>query len=216
MDINNEAIIANNNLKNAGEKLSKVQSSVSEMLADMRNSSRDFYYRLALLAGGILSLDITFIGYLASKSATLHYSELLFLSWIFLLIGLIGALYRNHYNLDMGHYQITNSLNKVYLEQYQAKLALLKIHPASFINLKTKNDVEEDIAQTEKSIKTVGNAIKNNEKKEKMNNRSWLIAQRMAHIGFVTGLILTTLFASLNLPIKLDFTIWNFFTSVYK
>lgn len=208
-----ELLLANNNLKTAGEKLNAINSSVADLQTDMRNHSREFYYRLALLAGGILSLDITFIGYLSSKSATLYYSELLFLSWVCLIVGLIGALYRNHYNLDMGHYQTTIILNNAYLEQYQAKFALLKIRPASFINLKTKKEVEQDIDQTEKNIKIIKDAIKKLEKKEKMNSRSWVIAQGMAHTGFVLGLILTTIFASMNLPIKLDFTMWNFLTN---
>lgn len=207
-------VLANNNLQSASDKLGKVHTSVVEMQADMRNSSRDFYYRLALLAGGIVSLDVTFIGFLASKSATLQYAELLFLSWIFLILGLIGALYRNHYNLDMGHYQTTITLNNAYLEQYEAKLALLEVHPSSFINLKTKKDVEQDIEQTKKNIKTIKEAIKKMEKKEKSNSRSWVIAQAMAHTGFVVGLILTTLFASFNLPVNLEFTIWDSVTGM--
>lgn len=211
-----EVLIANSNLKSAGEKLGKVHTSVVEIQGEMRNHSREFYYRLALLSGGILSLDITFIGYLSSKSATLHYSELLFLSWFFLIIGLIGALYRNHYNLDMGHYQTTNTLNQSYLEQYQAKLALLKLHPSSFINLKTRRDVEDDIKQTEENINTVNKAIEHNKGKAHINSRSWLIAQGMAHTGFVLGLILTTLFAGLNLPVHIEFTLLNFLIALPK
>jgi hypothetical protein len=47
-----------------------------------------------------------------------------------------------------------------------------------------------------------------------MNSRSWQVAQGMAHVGFALGLILTTVFAALNLPVKLDYTIINSFNSL--
>src|SRR5258708_7465971 len=165
-----DLLLANNNLKSAGEKLNKIYNSVVDLQTDMRNHSREFYYRLALLAGGILSLDITFIGYLASKSATLHYSELLFLSWIFLIVGLIGALYRNHYNLDMGHYQTTNTLCNARLEEQKAMLVLMELNPSQFVNIKSKGGAQKQIEITKKNIATFEKAIKHNEKKEKMNS----------------------------------------------
>lgn len=205
-----ELLLADNNLKSASEKLGKIHTSVAELQADMRKSSSDFYYRLALLAGATLSLDVTFIGYLASKSATLYYSELLFLSWFFLIMGLIGALYRNHYNLDMGHYQTTNVLNQARLDEYEAMLVLMKLNPSRFIDIKTKEDVQKQMELTNKNIAALKKAIDHNKKKEKVNSRSWIIAQGMAHSGFVIGLILTTIFAALNLPVKLDLTLLNF------
>lgn len=216
MKMDTELLLANNNLKSASEKLGRIHTSVADLQTEMRNHSSEFYYRLALLAGGVLSLDITFIGYLSSKSAALQYSELLFLSWMFLIIGLIGALYRNHYNLDMGHYQTTNTLNKARLEEYKAMLVLMELNPSQFVNIKTKKDLQEQVDIYKKNITTIEKAIQHNEKKEKMNSRSWVIAQGMAHMGFVVGLILTTVFASLNLPINLDFTIVSFLTEMNK
>jgi hypothetical protein len=121
-----DARIANHNLDSAIKKVGEVHNSVVEMQADMRNHSHEFYYRLALLSGGVLSLDVTFIGFLASKSATLHYAELLYLSWFCLILALIGALYRNHYNLDLGHYQTMIILGNARLEQQEAMLKLYK------------------------------------------------------------------------------------------
>jgi hypothetical protein len=202
--------IADHRLELAGNKLRKIHTSVVEMQDNMRNHTREFYYRLALLSGGVLSLDITFIGYLASKSATLHYAELLYLSWFFLILALIGALYRNHYNLDMGYYQTSITLNIAYIDEYQAKIDLLKLNPASFPSLKTPEEIKRDIEEAERNIKGLEKANKSMEKKEKMNSRSWVISQNFAHSGFVIGLLLTVVFASLNLPVKMDFTIWNY------
>jgi hypothetical protein len=204
-----EAELANINFDKANVNVRKIFDSAAELQADMRKHSADFYYRLSLLSGGILSLDVTFIGYLASKAATLHYGELLYLSWFFLILALIGGLYRNHYNLDMGHFQATNELNRAYLERFKAQLQLVKIHPRSFEHLKTQNDINTDILNLEKNIKTVESAIKHNERKEKLNSRKWIVSQNMAHTGFVFGIILTTIFAALNLPVNIEFTFIN-------
>ena len=212
--MDNDPLIAETNLKSSGDKLNKVYSSVVDMQSEMRNYSRDVYYRISLLSGGILSLDITFIGYLANKSVHLNYSELLYASWVLLIFSLIGGLYRNHYNLDMGHYQTTIELNKARLEQWEAKLILLKTNPTRFYNLKSKKDVEEDVVQTTKNISTIKSAIKKLEKKEKSNKRSWIICQFLTHAGFPFGLILTAIFAALNLPVKMDFPIIHFLLNI--
>ncbi|HSA75226.1 MAG TPA: hypothetical protein VLE21_03460 [Candidatus Nitrosocosmicus sp.] len=205
-----EKALVDHRLKNAGESLNKVYSSVVDMQADMRNYSREFYYRISLLSGGILSLDITFIGYLSSKSVALNYAELLYTSWFCLVLALIGSLYRNYYNLDMGHYQTMDALNKARLEQQEAMLKMLKISPESIANVTTREELNKQIETTESNISKLKKAIKHNKDKEKMNSRSWIITQYMAHFGFVVGLILTAIFAAINLPVKLDFPIIHF------
>lgn len=214
--MDNDLLLSNERVKNASKKLTKVHDSVAEMQTEMRNQSRDFYFRLALLTGGVLSLSITFIGYLTSKSSTLIFSELLYLSWFSLVASILGSLYRNHFHGNMGHWQTTNSLNEVRLEEHRAMLDLLDKNPQQFINLKTKQDVEKQIKVTKENIKTIENAIKKVESNNEKSAKLWIFSQNSAHLGFVIGLLSITVFAALNLPVRTEFTIFNYLNFLYK
>lgn len=170
----------------------------------------DFYYRISLLAGGVLSLSITYIGYLASTpSHKIIFAELLFLGWIALLLAIFSGIYRNHFNLDMGHYQTLNVLNKARLEEYQASLALLESNPQQFINLQTKEDVEKQMKSTKKNIAIIEKAMESVKKSEKMNSNLWTLSQKTAHISFFLGMVFVTLFAAINLPVSMEFSLFK-------
>lgn len=206
--MNDDLIIANQNLKDASKKLSTVHNSVVKIQSTMRNKSMDFYNRLSLLAGGVLSLSITYIGYLSSSpSRQINYAELLFSGWTFLLMAIFSGIYRNHFNLNMGHYQTLNSVNRARMEEYEATLKLLGLNPGQFINLTTKEDIEKQITVTKRSLDVVKEAIKHNEKCEKRESFMWTLTQSMSHMGFIMGIILITVFAAINLPITVNFNI---------
>ena len=205
-------LIERENLKSASEKVVKIHNSVSKMIMEMRTLSTEFYFRLSLLAGGVLSLSITYIGYLSSiPNKQLQFGEFLFLAWVFLLIAVIASLYRNHFNLDMGHYQVVNTLNQARLEEQEALLVILENYPQDVINLKTPSDVSKRIDATKKNILTIKKAIETMRKKEEQNSSLWLVAQKSAHISFILGLVLITIFAWINLPIPVQFSIINSF-----
>lgn len=205
-------LVAMQNLTDSSKKVGKIHTSVAEILGEMRGKSMDFYYKLALLSGGVLSLSITYLGYLASiPNHQLNFAELLFLSWFLLLLALFSSIYRNHFNLDMGHYQVTNTLNEAFLEQYKATLAVLESYPQQFINLKTKAEVQQQIDTTKKNISTVEKAMKEVKAKEDWHSSLWVLSQKTAHISFFLGIVLITIFASLNLPISINFTIFEMF-----
>lgn len=204
--------IAMQNMKDATEKVGRIHTSVSELQGKMRDKSMDFYYKLALLSGGVLSLSITYIGYLASvPTRQIYFGELLFLGWACLLITIFSSIYRNHFNLDMGHYQTTNVLNNARLEEFKASLVVLENYPQQFINLKTKEDVQKQITTTKHNISTIENAMKKVKAKEDRNSFWWVTSQKAAHISFFLGMVLITLFASLNMPLAINFTFSRMF-----
>jgi len=208
--MDNNLFLINQNLKDASKKVVTIHNSVSKLQSEMRNKSMDFYYRISLLAGGVLSLSITYIGYLASTpSHKIIFAELLFLGWIALLLAIFSGIYRNHFNLDMGHYQTLNVLNKARLEEYQASLALLESNPQQFINLQTKEDVEKQMKSTKKNIAIIEKAMESVKKSEKMNSNLWTLSQKTAHISFFLGMVFVTLFAAINLPVSMEFSLFK-------
>lgn len=208
--MDNDRIIAIQNLDDSSKKVGRVHTSVTELINSMRGKSMNFYNRLSLMAGGVLSLSITYIGYLASvPNRQFSFAELLFLGWIFLLIAIFSGLYRNHFNLDMGHYQAINILNNARLEEFKASLVVLESYPQQFVNLKTPEDVKKQIDVTKNNISMVEKAIKKNKSKEERESFLWLSSQKAAHISFFLGIVFVTLFAALNLPVRIDFTLWR-------
>jgi len=204
-------LVANHNLEQASKKLGIVHDSVSELLTNMRGKSMDFYYKISLLAGGVLSLSITYIGYLSSiPNHQVAYGEFLYGGWTALLVTVICSIYRNHFNLDMGHYQVVNTENRVRLEEFEASLVMLKTHPESFVNLTSPQEVAKQVKVTKTNIEMVKKGIAANEKKEKRNSFWWVFCQSATHISFPLGLVLVTLFAALNLPIPISFIITLF------
>lgn len=204
----NPLVLANSNLTDASKKVRTIHNSVSKLQGSMRNKSFEMYYRLSLLAGGVLSLSITYIGYLASTpKQEMVYSELLFFGWFSLLLTVISGIYRNHFNLDMGHYQTVNVLNNARLEEFKATLTMLELNPQQFANLNGPDDVAKQIEVTKKNISTVEKAIKEVSSLEKRNSKLWVINQNIAHISFILGLTLITIFAGLNLPIEAKFNL---------
>lgn len=185
----------------------------------MRQSSRDVYFRLSLLSGGIISLSITYIGYLSSlPHFSIDFGELLFAGWIALGMSVIGGIYRNHFNLDMGHWQTMETLNKARLVNEKATLALMEKNPGQFIdsttkkigvNAQTLKDMKERVIKIEEAIKSCA-------KENKKNEMFWLIFQKLAHLGFVSGVILITLFASLNIPVPIHYSLIDKLGSLIK
>lgn len=214
-----ERFLLNEQLKSSGDKLNTVYNSVSELQNAIRQQSREFYFRLSLMSGGIISLSITYIGYLSSlPHFGISYAELLFGGWIALGLSLIGSLYRNHFNLDMGHWQTIESLNRARLENDKATLKLMEKNPEQFIDSATnKVGIEgETIRNMKLRIKKIEDAIKDCDTNNKRNELFWLIFQKTSHIGFVVGVIFVTLFASLNIPVPVNFTLFNWLTTFIK
>lgn len=210
----NNLLLVNQNLKDASKKVITIHNSVSKIQLSMHTKSMDFYNRLSLLAGGVLSLSITYIGYLASTPAhKIVFAELLFTSWIALLLAVFAGIYRNHFNLDMGFYQTQNVMNKARLDEYKATLVLLESNPQQFINLQTPDDIDKQIKSTKKNISTIERAMGTVDKKEKINSFLWVASQNTAHISFLIGMILVTLFAAINLPVEVEFSLINLLPS---
>ena len=208
-----EAWIASQEMQNKSKTVTDTYNSIAELQADMRKSSVDFFNRISLLSGGIISLSITYLGYLSTNHGRIVFTELLFISWILLLIALFAGLYRNHFNLIMGHWQTLIQLNNARLEQQKALLAMLNVAPNSIANIKP-HEVGEQKKKTQKAIKNLTDGGRDIEKDEQKYNRLWTISQKLAHICFASGVVVTVIFAGLNVPVATEFTILNSIQSI--
>lgn len=215
MDLEFESVFQE--VKSTGEKLTNTTGHVNQVYKEFREHAKDFYFRLAILAGSTLSLSVTYIGFLASKSDFfIRFVELLYLGWFFLVVSVLSAIYRNHFYTNFGHWQVLTDSNKARLASEQAVLNAVTKYPQAFINLQSKKDLEDYIATLTNNVSVIKRSIPTTSKKEKRAEKFWIWTQTTTHISFVLGLILIVLFAGLNLPVQVKFSILDFLGKFYK
>lgn len=198
-------------VKATSEKLTSTTSGVNQVYKEFREHAKDFYFRLSLLSGGILSLSVTYLGYLSSKQGlVINYGELLLLGWFFLVVCLIASMYRNHFYTNFGHWQVLTDSNEARLASEEALLKMAEKFPDLIANLRTKEEFAAYVALTKRNIAKIKSAIPHTKSKEKWAERFWLWSQQTAHVSFVLGLISIVLFAALNLPVQVKFTLLSF------
>lgn len=94
-----DRLLLNHELKVAQEKQTTKVSDYNKLLRELREYSKEFYFQVSIISAGVLSLSVTFIGYLTSKEQfQINYPELLYLGWFFVGLSLIGGLYRNYFH----------------------------------------------------------------------------------------------------------------------
>lgn len=212
-----EAYLASDNLTRKSSQLNDINNSVAGMHSEMRKQSQDFYYRLSLLSGGVLSLNITYLGYLSTHpSIQVVFGEFLFVSWVLLIISIFTSLYRNFFNLDMGHWQTLISINDARIDQQRALLQLIKISPSSIAGINNQEDIQRQTTSTSKAIKSLEKGGRELIEKEGRNKLLWQLCQKASHLSFVLGIVLIVIFAWLNLPVHLNFTLINFMSGFVK
>jgi len=85
-------------IKESLEKSSLQTQKTNEMIEESRKIQERFYNQVVILSGGTIALSVTFLGYLKNfPNIPVKDIYFLFISWGFLLISLLGALYRNHH-----------------------------------------------------------------------------------------------------------------------
>ncbi len=202
----------NQELKNVQERKQNVYNAQVAASKEGRETSKDFYYRLVLLSGGVISLSITFLGYLISvQKYIIVYPEILIIGWASLLICVFASMYRNHIYSNFVHWQ----LGKMYSESSEAvektTLEFLQTYPGDFVNLRNDPDaLATAITTSTHNITVYKTAAKKNKKKEKRGLKMWVALQNVAHISFIVGMTLVIVFAAINIPhAKYSYIHWS-------
>src|SRR3989344_433092 len=67
--------LAEQNWVNATEKTSRNSKLINDAFKEFREKSQDFYFRLGITSGAILSLSVTFLGYLINSKLEFKFIE---------------------------------------------------------------------------------------------------------------------------------------------
>lgn len=201
-------MILNEELKTAIKDSNNVTDSFNNLLKELRGYSKEFFFQISIVSAGILSLSVTFIGYVSSKpGVTILYPEILFFGWICETLALIGGLYRNFFYSSFAHYQGQRDLIKTYLKTEKATLKLAQTYPNSFANISSNLDLSEYINSRKKQIEIYERNYQYNKTKENLFETLWLISEKTTVICFGLGIVLIVLFSAINLPVKIGRTL---------
>lgn len=200
-----DTVLLNQELKCAQKDQSNKVSNYNKFLKEQRGYSKEFYFQASILSAGILSLSVTFIGYLSSiEGFKINYPEILFLGWIFESISLICGLYRNYFHGHFAHWQAQGDLIKTYLKTERAILDIAENCPDQIYNIESKEELKTFINNKKKQIEVYEKNKQFNKGKEKFYLKLWKFTENATILGFGIGIILIVTFAMLNVPIKIE------------
>ena len=200
MDEYTERAILNQNLQSAGNDVTKATESVNQTFKEMREIKKEGFFQIAIICGGILSLSVTFVGFLYSKNiTTFNNSCLLFTGWFLIGSSLIGSILRNFLYSDFGHWQVQKDFIEKRKGVKKAELDLAKKFPDSYANITTKKELTEYTNNLEKALQTFDKGIEYNKKKESLYLKLWRIAEFSALWGFALGTIAILVFSASNI-----------------
>lgn len=184
-------------IKDSIKRVKSIRSAQIEYVKFGMKNAQDFYYRLSLLCGGTIGLSITFVGYLASNPNRVSFIGILFASWFCLLVSMIGSLYRNHFHGSFLHFQMQKRFLESKVEQEEIALEGLEKAPETVFN--SYDGIENLINAAKQRLGVYKKSAKYNASKEKFYDLLWVNSMRLAHVGFILGMILIMLFTGLNL-----------------
>ena len=201
--------LAEQNWVNATEKTSRNSKLINDAFKEFREKSQDFYFRLGITSGAILSLSVTFLGYLINSKLEFKFIEILLLGWLLLFITLLASFYRNLFYGNFGHFQIQKERIQDKIEETRAYIEFVIKYPDSFPELNSQEKIKNELRLAKENLKKYNKGIEFNKTREKIFGKLWIISQNSANIGFVLGVFLILLFVSFNIPIKYDLTLTN-------
>lgn len=103
MDILEQQIISQNVTK-ATKHVSESTDNYNKYLEESRAVYKESFFQMAVVAAGILSLSVTYVGYVTSiTSGSIEQRWLLFLGWVGLTLTVLGGLIRNYVYTQFGH-----------------------------------------------------------------------------------------------------------------
>lgn len=174
-----------------------VRKSQIEFIRQGMKGAEEFYYKLAVISAGTITFSVSFVSYVSTTSSVLSQTWLLFTSWILLLLSLLGSLYRNHFHSNFLHYQLQKEWLNSKIDAEELAKEMLEKYPETIYN--AFEGVENLIKVSDDRKAQYMKAKEHNEGKEKIYDFLWTNCLKVAHVGFVLGMLYMVLFAIVNL-----------------
>jgi hypothetical protein len=181
-------------LKNSTEKLKNLEDAQIEYSKIGMKDSQEFFYRISLLSDCNKS---KFVSYIQNSNGSLNYLQILFISWVLLLVALISGIYRNHFHNYFLHYQLQRRVLEGQANQESVAQEALKETPETIFN--AYEGIDNLIKVSNQRLGVYKKSAINNSKNESFYEKLWVLSMNSAHFGFSIGMTLLVIFAMLNI-----------------
>jgi hypothetical protein len=196
-----EQQIINQELTDKSKKAVEATASFNKYLEESRAVYKEAFFQIAVVSAGMLSLSVTYVGYITSISSDpIICKWLLFIGWVGLTIAVLGGLLRNYLHANMGHWQMQVYRIEALRDLDKVILNLVTKMPSQIANITTKFELDEYIETLKSNLRKYEEGIEYNKKKEKLANIFWLTAEKAALLGLGIGVVCIVIFAAINLP----------------
>lgn len=200
MNILDQQIISQNVAKTT-QHVSESTENFNKYLEEGRAVYKESFFQIAVVAAGILSLSVTYVGYVTSiTGGSVTYKWLLFVGWAGLTITVLGGLIRNYVYTQFGHWQMQIYRIEALVDQDKALLELAIKAPNQIANINSKDELEKYIRIRKSNLKKYDEGINYNQKWEKIYRWLWSLIEKSTLIGLGVGVVCIVIFAAINLP----------------
>lgn len=188
-------------IEDAQDKMRKVVKEFSSMQYKYRKNINSIYEKMAFYSAGIISLSITFIGFLVSREQhlTQHFLCIpiyvyIYSSWIILAITIILSLLIKWIDSKYLFYNSQLNYHKSRKELEEKRIDFFKNYPN--ILFEKNSNQEKEIATSQKNIEILDSCLINKtSKRESRNFKLQIIFKILASVLFAAGILLLIIFA---------------------
>jgi hypothetical protein len=164
-----------------------------------RAANERFYNNLALFSSGTVALSITYLGYLKTLLKPVQHPRWLTASWVSLMTCTACSLFWAFVYGYYAHYCLARQHAESLKEKHEIEAKEINALTRNVVNLQTqaqrdafRNPRLEAARACEKNARSSG-------RREKFYMRLWRWLGRIAHVGFLLGLVLLLAFAIKNM-----------------
>lgn len=188
---------------NTLDESAKAYSQTSD---ELMSAYASFFEKIALYSGGIISISITFIGYLLSKDATVllqeflgfHLYWLIFLAWALLFLSLMLGIYIRLFSATHMSKQMHSEWVKFFEKDRKEALQKIKSGEMS-VNGISEEELPSWLLGAEDTVNQYSEAVKKSEKSVRIYDFISLYIRKVAVTLFILGCLAILLFVALSI-----------------
>ncbi len=186
--------------------LDEATEAFSQTNDELMSVTASFFEKIALYSGGIISVSITFIGYLLSIDTTvllqkflgLHIYWIIFFGWLLLFLSLLLGIYIRLFSATYASRQMHSEWVKFFEKDRMNMLKMIRAGEAS-VNGINKEELPGWLLGAEDTVNRYSSVIKKSEKSVTIYDFISSYIRKITVLFFILGCLAVLLFVALSI-----------------
>jgi len=184
---------------NAAEAVKAVEEARYKGGELSRAANERFYNSLALFSSGTVALSVTYLGYLKTLSKPIQHSGWLMASWVSLMTCAACSLFWTFIYGYYAHFCLERQHAESLKEKHETEAKEINTLSRNVVNLQTPAQLDAFRKPRLEAAAACEKNAKESERRERFYMHLWRGLGRIAHVGFLLGLVLLLSFAIKNM-----------------